>query len=541
MSFDMIISLIGGVGLLLFGLRTLSDNLDNLAGARFRSFLGRVTKNRLFGIGTGALIASLLQSSSAATLLLIGLARAGIVNLNQSIYLILGSDIGTTLTVQLIAFKIFNFALLFIGVGFFIFFLSKKEKIRFMGLSLFGLGLIFLGLKIMITGMGTLKDQGWVQPLLNRVGDFALLGILLGAIFSSLLNSSTAAVGIFLAASTQNMLPLNAAIPLILGANIGTCSTVLISSIGGSIEARRIAMCHFIIKVTGVLLFIPFLHPFQNLVNFSSLDPGRQIANAHTFFNLILAVIFFPFARTFSALVVKLIPARAEVETFPKTRYLDRELQQTPGVALSQATKEALRMAEFVREMFHNTITVFVKDDLELAEAVEKRDDWVDTLDREIKLYLTQLSQKMLSREESIREVALLSMINDLENIGDIIDKNLLELAKKKILKGLQFSAQGLSEIVELHQMVGKNYDQMILAVESQDQKAAQKVLQEKTVINQKERALYQAHIQRLHAGYAESIETSAIHLDVLTNLKRINSHITGIIYPLLELPDNNK
>ncbi|MHB8483087.1 MAG: Na/Pi cotransporter family protein [Nitrospiria bacterium] len=539
MSFNMIISLIGGIGLLLFGLNTLSDNLDNLAGARFRSFIGRVTKNRLFGMGTGALIASLLQSSSAATLLLIGLARAGIVNLNQSIYLILGSDIGTTLTVQLIAFKIFNFALLIIGVGFFIFFLSKKEKIKFMGLSLFGLGLIFLGLKIMIGEMGTLKDQGWVQALLNHVGQYPLSGILLGALLSSLLNSSTAAIGIFLAASTQNILPLNTAVPLILGANVGTCSTVLISSIGGSIEARRIAISHFMIKFTGVLFFIPFLHLFQYLITLSSFDPGRQIANAHTFFNVILAVLFFPFAGAFSNLVVKLVPARAEIETFPKTKYLDRELLQTPAVALSQATKEALRMGEFVREMFQNTLTVFVEDNLGLAETIEKKDDWVDTLDREIKLYLTQLSQKMLSREESVREVALLSMINDLENIGDIIDKNLLELAKKKILKGLQFSVQGLAEIVELHQMVGKNYDQMILAVEQQDQNTAQKVLQEKTVINQKERALYQAHIQRLHAGYKESIETSAIHLDVLTNLKRINSHITGIIYPLLELKSN--
>ena len=536
----MIISLLGGVGLLLFGLRTLSDNLDNLAGARFRSFLGWVTKNRLFGLGTGALIASLLQSSSAATLLLIGLARAGIVNLNQSIYLILGSDIGTTLTVQLIAFKIFNYALLFIGIGFFIFFLSKKEKVKFFGLSLLGLGLIFLGLKMMIQEMGALKDQGWVQPLMNHVGDHALLGILLGAIFSSLLNSSTAAIGIFLAASTQNMLPIHVSVPLILGANIGTCSTVLISSIGGSIEARRIAMSHFMIKAIGVLLFIPFLYPFQYLVILSSADPGRQIANAHTFFNIILAILFFPFANTFSNLVIKFLPARTEFETFPKTKYLDRELLQTPALALSQATKEVLRMGEFVREMFQNTITVFVDDDLELAETIEKRDDWVDTLDREIKLYLTQLNQKMLSREESIREVALLSMINDLENIGDIIDKNLLELAKKKILKCFQFSSQGLSEIIELHQMVGKNYDQMIFAVEHQDQKTAQSVLQEKTAINQKERALYQAHIQRLHAGYRESIETSAIHLDVLTNLKRINSHITGIIYPLLELPTTN-
>jgi phosphate:Na+ symporter len=532
----MLTSLFGGAGLLLFGLRTISDNLDNLAGARFRSYLAWVSQNRLFGLGTGALIASLLQSSSAATLLLIGLARAGIVTLNQSIYIILGSDVGTTLTVQLIAFRIFDYALIFVGTGFFIFFLSQKEKIKYFGLSVLGLGLIFLGIKVMIIGMGSLKDQIWVRQLLLQVSHTPLLGVILGALFSSLLNSSTGAIGIFLAAATQNMLDIHSAIPLILGANIGTCSTVLISSIGSSIEGRRIAISHFLIKLVGVLLFLPFLYPFESLITLTSPLPGRQIANAHTFFNVMVAILFFPFAGVLSKWVTRLLPESREVETFPKTKYLDLELLQTPSVALGQATKEALRMGEFVRDMLHNTLVVFKEDNLELAETIEKKDDWVDTLDREIKLYLTRLSQKHLSREESIREVALLSMINDLENIGDIIDKNLLELAKKKIMKGLQFSPEGLSEIIDLHQIVSRNFDQMIHAVEHQDQESAQKVLKEKTVINQKERALYQAHIQRLHAGYKESIETSAIHLDVLTNLKRINSHITGIIYPLLEL-----
>jgi phosphate:Na+ symporter len=535
----MLTSLFGGAGLLLFGLRTISDNLDNLAGARFRSYLAWVSQNRLFGLGTGALIASLLQSSSAATLLLIGLARAGIVTLNQSIYIILGSDVGTTLTVQLIAFRIFDYGLIFVGTGFFIFFLSQKEKIKFFGLSVLGLGLIFLGIKVMIIGMGSLKDQVWVRQLLLQVNHTPLLGIILGALFSSLLNSSTGAIGIFLAAATQNLLDIHSAIPLILGANIGTCSTVLISSVGSSIEGRRIAISHFLIKLVGVLLFLPFLYPFESLMTLSSPLPGRQIANAHTFFNVMVAIFFFPFAAVLSQWVTRLLPESREVETFPKTRYLDLELLQTPSVALGQATKEALRMGEFVRDMLHNTLIVFKEDNLELAETIEKKDDWVDTLDREIKLYLTRLSQKHLSREESIREVALLSMINDLENIGDIIDKNLLELAKKKIMKGLQFSPEGLSEIIDLHQLVSRNYDQMIHAIEHQDQESAQKVLKEKTIINQKERALYQAHIQRLHAGYKESIETSAIHLDVLTNLKRINSHITGIIYPLLELKNH--
>lgn len=533
----MVFSLVGGTGLLLFGLRILSENLDNLAGARFRSFLGRVTKNRFLGLGTGAAIASLLQSSSAATLLLVGLARTKIINLSQAVYLILGSDIGSTVTIQLIAFKIFNYALLLIGAGFFISFLTRKEKLRNFGLALMGLGLVYLGLKIMIEGMVPLKDLPWTQHLLGKVVDYPLLGILLGALFTSLLNSSTASIGIYLAASAHNLLPINAAIPLVLGANLGTCTTVLISSIGGPLEAKRIALAHFLIKAAGVLVFLPFLVPFRGLMESWTLDAGRQIANAHTFFNAVIAVLFFPFSRPLAGLIAALIPAAEEVEeTYPKTRYIDAGLLETPSVALNQASKEVLRMAEFVREMYQKTLKVFVENDLELAEWIEKKDDWVDTLDREIKFFLTRLSQKMLSPEESVRKVALLSMINDLENIGDIIDKNLLELARKKILKDLRFSGAGMAEIIELHEMIGKNYDRMVRAVEFQDLSAAEAVLREKPVISQKERALHQAHISRLDHGFKESIETSSIHLDVLTNLKRINSHITGIVYPLLEL-----
>jgi phosphate:Na+ symporter len=532
----MLTSLIGGAGLLLFGLRTVSENLNQLAGARFRSTVAWVTRNRIYGMGAGALLASLLQSSSAATLLLVGLARAGFVNLGQSIVLMLGSDVGTTLTVQLIAFRLFDHALLIIGFGFFFFFLSRKEKINLFGLSVLGLGLILLGIRIMIIGMGSLKDFEWVQQLLAETGRHPLLGVLLGALLASLLNSSTGAIGIFLAAADQNLLDLQSATPLVLGANIGTCSTVLISTAGGSVDGRRIALSHFLIKLSGVLVFLPLIYPFEWLLSITSDHTGREIANAHTFYNIAIAILFLPLADRLASRVTHWVPEKTEVETFPRTKYLDPDLLQSPPVALEQAAKEALRMGAFVRDMLQNTLTVFREDNLELAETIEKKDDWVDTLDREIKLYITRLSQKLLSREESIREVALLSMINDLENIGDIIDKNLLELAKKKIMKGLQFSSEGLSDIVELHTLVAGNFDRMIGAIERGDTEAAARVLEEKQVINQKERALYQAHIQRLHAGYKESIETSAIHLDVLTNLKRINSHITGIVYPLLEL-----
>lgn len=531
----MLFSLFGGVALLLYGLQLAGDGLQGLAGARLRSILASFSKNRLLGLTAGAFITAVIQSSSATTVMLVGFTSAGLMTLSQTVALILGADIGTTLTVQLIAFQITDYALAILSVGFALLFFGKQRRLKLTGTVVFGFGLIFFSLKLLSDGMAPLKDNALVGQMLLSVRDAPVWGILISAALTALLSSSAATIGIAIAFATQGLLPLASAIPIILGANVGTCATAWVASLGTTTEAKRVALAHILFKLLGVLLVLPFLHLFEGYVGQTSENIVRQVANAHTLFNFGIALLFLPFTGPFARLVAWLIPEKPSLEEYSRPKYLDPLVLDSPALALGQATREALRMSDIVLDMYRETIRVFTENNQEVQEQIERKDDWVDTLNREIKLYITKLSAKSLTEEQSEREVALLALSSDLETIGDIIDRNLMELAKKKIYKGLRFSDQGLKEIVELHNRVGQNFEQVISAFASQDPGLAQRVIQAKDEITHLERELRAAHIQRLHEGLPESIETSAIHLDILTNLVRINHHVTSIAYPIIQ------
>jgi phosphate:Na+ symporter len=531
----MLINLVGGVCLLLYGLQLAGEGLQGVAGTRLRGLLSSVTKNRFLGVGAGAAITAIIQSSSATTVMLVGFTSAGLLTLHQTIAIILGADIGTTLTVQLLAFPILDYSLLIVGAGFLIYFMAKRRPTKFTGMAILGFGFLFLGLKTLTQGMSHLKEISWFPDLMLNVEDYPFWSLVLSAVITALLQSSAATIGISLAFASQGLMTLQASIPIILGANVGTCAAALISSIGAPAEAKRVAIAHTLFKIMGVVLFYPFLGPYADLTAYTAHSLPRQIANAHTLFNVVITGLILPFSTPLANLVTRLVKDPPKTEDPAHPRYLDPHVLDSPPLALGQATREAIRMADIVQGMYKNTITVFTRDNPELIDDIETRENWVDNLNREIKLYLTKLSQSALNQEQLQREMALLAAINDLENIGDIIDKNLMELARKKIYKGLRFSEQGLKEIVDLHQMVGQNFEGVITAFASQDPELAQRVIKSKGWVAQKERELRQAHIRRLHEGLPESIETSAIHLDVLTNLKRINSHITNIAYPIAE------
>jgi phosphate:Na+ symporter len=287
-------------------------------------------------------------------------------------------------------------------------------------------------------------------------------------------------------------------------------------------------------KLLGVALFLPFLHPFEGLVALTTPDLSRQIANAHTLFNGIMAVFFLPLVGPFSKLVARLVPEKAEEKKFGPA-YLDEHVLATPALAVGQATREVLRVSDIVRDMLVNSIKVFQSDDPSLIQAVKEKDNFVDILDREIRLYLTRLSSTSLTETQSHRGVALLEITRNLENIGDIIDRNLMPLAAKRINKGVVFTQEGMEEIVLFHRKLVENYDMAISAFAGHDQDLGNRVLRNKEELGIVERELVQAHIERLRKGLRESIETSHIHLDIISNLARINSLITHIIYPIFE------
>ncbi len=531
----MLITLFGGMALLLYGMQLVGEGLQLAAGGRMRQILSSITNNRFKGMMVGAFITAVIQSSSATTVMLVGFASSGLMDLTQTIGVILGADIGTTITVQLIAFQIFDYALLLVGVGFLLIFASKRKIFKYVGQAILGFGFIFFAMKVMSDAMVPLRQSEIVKTLLVSLGDQPFLGIIVASVFSALVHSSAATIGLAITLSLQGLLPTHAAIPVIFGANIGTCATALASSIGTKPEAKRVALAHIFFKVVGVLVFLPFIPPFVRLVQLTANDAARQIANAHTLFNVGITALFLPFSSLLARFISRLVPEDKEGEGIFGPKYLDEHMLETPALALGQATREALRMADIVSDMFTKTIATFSGEDPELIEFIQEKDDQVDTLDREIKHYLTKLSQQSLTDEQSKREIGILAFGNNMENIGDIVDKNLMDLAKKKLSKGVHFSEAGYKEIVLLHKKVLQNLELAISAFASNDPALGQQVLERKLEISQTERKFRQAHIQRLHEGYRESIDTSEIHLDVLTNLKRINSHITAVAYPILE------
>jgi phosphate:Na+ symporter len=530
-----LLALFGGMALLLYGMQLSGDSLQRVAGGRLRHLLTGMSRNRFLAVFSGAVITAVLQSSSATTVMLIGFVSAGLMAFRQTLGVILGADIGTTFTVQLIAFKITDYALLLVGLGFTVTFLAARRGVKDLGQAILGFGLIFLGLKLILDGVAPLKSDPLATQLLAAVAGNLPMAILTAAVFTALVHSSAATIGLALALASQGLLDLHGSVAIVLGANLGTCATALMASLGSSAEAKRVAVAHIGFKLLGVALVLPVIEPFSRLVAASAADPARQIANAHTFFNVGISLVFLPFAPMAARAIEMLVPDDQPGENPMQVRYLDERALSQPALALGQATREALRMADVVQGMLRDVVPVFQRDDQALLEDVEQRDDQVDFLEREIKLFLTRLSREAMSPDLSRREIGLISFIGNLENIGDIIDKNLMELARKKIYQARRFSEAGWAEIVEFHGVVSKNLESAIAAFAANDHSLAREILDQRPFVRQRERELRESHLDRLRRGLAESLETSEIHLDILTNLKRISSHVSALVFPILE------
>jgi phosphate:Na+ symporter len=530
-----LLALFGGLALLLYGMQLIGEGLQRAAGGHLRHLLTSMTRTRLAAVGSGALVTAIIQSSSATTLMLIGFVSAGLVTFRQSLGVILGADIGTTFTVQLLAFKIQELSLLLVGVGFAMTFFARRGLVKSLGQVILGFGFIFLGMKVMNDGLAPLAENELTRQVLVALAGNPFLALLVGAVLSAGMASSAATIGLILSLGHQGLLPLAAAIPVVLGANIGTCATALAASLRSSADARRVAVAHIAFKVLGVALVFPFIGSLTSVVAQTAGDVARQIANAHTFFNVAISALFLPFAPWAARVITTLVPEEERGDNPYRTRYLDDRYLDQPALAIGQATREALRMGDVAQNMLRDAMVVLRTDNQELLEDVERRDDQLDYLDREIKLFIARLGRETMSADMAQKEIALISFIGNLENIGDIIDKNLMELARKKLYQGRRFSEAGETELIEFHSLVSKNLERAIAGFAANDRSLAQEVLDMRPMVRQRERELRDSHLARLRRGLAESLETSEIHLDVLTNLKRISSHITALVYPILE------
>ena len=528
MLFKILVGIFGSIALFLYGMQIMSRGLQKLTGTKLRELLKKLTANRFSELVTGFLLGSVMQSSGSAMAMIIGFVNANLLALKQSVAIILGAGIGGTIVVQLIAFRITQYALLFIGLGFFFGYIGKFKSARNFGNILLGFGCILLSLQLFGELAVPLEKGEGIKSLLLTIAKEPVLGIIISAFFTALFNSSSIMLGIIIAISSHNILGLESAIPLMLGANLGTCVTSVMASVGTSPEAKRVALLHVTFKIIGILLYFPFLHQFSDFVINTHPELSRQIANAHTLFNISLSIIFLPFTAIFANLATKLIPAPADEEIGFKVRYLDYRIIDNPLLALGHIQKEIRRLADRIQEMFDKVINIILKNDEEVADQIDKKEYEADTLAKAIITYLSELGQHPLSHEESRKAASLLYIVNDLEHIGDIISR-LGKMGRKKVEYSLVFSQEGLSELINMHHSVKNNLDMAVIASLTGDHALAAKVMETNERIRRLERDLRQTHLGRLWAGQKVTLETSSIHLDLINGFQRINEHVVNI------------
>ncbi|HEY7205015.1 MAG TPA: Na/Pi cotransporter family protein [Methylomirabilota bacterium] len=528
--------LLGCVGLLLHGSQLTAESLQRLAGERLRSILTTLARSRLSALVTGAAITGIVQSSSAIAVLAIAFVSAGFLSVRQAISLILGADIGTTLSAQLLAFRVTDYALLPVTLGFFVLFVGRRGEAKDLGRSVFGFGLMLFSLATLLGESVSLEHNPLFLSVLSSLTATPMVGFLAGLFFTAAVHSSAATVGLVVVFASQGLLTLEACVPLVLGANVGNCLSAFEAAMGAIPEAKQVALARFANKAVGAGVVFVCLGPFTEIIALTATGVGQQVANAHTFYSVAVAFAMLPALPLTERVMAHVIPTVGpRDDSVFRVRYLEERLLHQPSLALAQAKREALRMADIVQDMLRDVLPAFRRYDLWFVERVEQRDDQVDLLERHIKLFLARLSGEPISGDIARGVVDLLTLTENLEDFGDIIDKNLMDLARKKILQGRTFSEPGWAEIVEFHGLIAKNLERAIVAVATGDRRMAQEVLAQRPVIRQRERELRQSHLDRLRAGRVESIDTSAIHLDVLSNLKRLNSHASALVLPLVE------
>ncbi|WP_085900611.1 Na/Pi cotransporter family protein [Kiloniella majae] len=535
-GFDLLLKIAGGVALLLWATRMVRTGVLRAYGSQLRRFLGSATKNTLSSFGMGIGMAGILQSSTATALLAVAFAGKGLIAIAPALAVMLGADVGSTLVVQILSLDISWLSPVLILTGFFCFTTRPTMTLRHLGRVFIGLGLMLLSLKLVVAASEPMRDSLVLQNILAALSEAPLFAVILAALITWITHSSVAMVLLIMSLSVAGVVSTDLALILVLGANVGAGIVPMALTMSETPTARRIPMGNMLFRFIGVLILLPLMEIITPYIaELSGADAGRQVANFHTIFNIGLAIVFLPLVGVMSRLMERALPEGAGTEDDLKPKYLDESVINTPTVAVACATREVLRLADVVEEMLRKCIDVFETNDPVLLQEVSKADDQVDELHEAIKLYLTQVSISELDEDTSARCVELISFTTNLEHIGDIIDKNLLEIANKKIKKRIEFSEQGWAELVELHRMA---LDQMQLAMTafvSGDVDIARQLIADKEKFRDMEQSGGDKHLDRLREGRVESIESSALHIDMIRDLKRINSHLTSVAYPILD------
>ena len=524
--------LVGGLGLFLYGMFLMGEGLQLAAGDRMRKMLEKLTRNRFSGIAVGTGVTALIQSSSATTVMLIAFVNAGLMAFGQSVAVLLGANIGTTITGQIVAFQVKILAFPMIAIGLLFYMVGRRRNVKYAGEVLLGLGILFLGMGLMKGAMHPLMNSGAFESWITTYGSNWFVGLMIGVVITSLVQSSSATIGILIAMGASGALamgggdPLQIAIPIVIGCNIGTCITAAIASIGTSLPAQRVAVAHYVFKITGALIFLPLLHWYPDLVRWisgvfgaSANDIARQIAWSHTLFNVIMVLLWLPFLGTFIKLV-KFIRRGTEPIPVRDPLFLDPRIFHNPGLALELASKEISRMAKVSLDMLRNSVGFMKKIDKDERQNLLEEEGIVDNLASVVTSYLARLSQEILTDEQSEQMVGLMHAVNDIERIGDHAE-NIMYLAATKQENAFEFRETEKGELEAISSKVFEMYEGIIAAFEESNPEEAVRFQTFEHEVDRMASKFRRNHIIRLNMGkYPPGM--GVIYLDTLSNLERV-------------------
>lgn len=525
-KFSIFAGLFGGLGLFLYGMKIMGDGLENAAGDKLKSFLEKLTSNKYIGVVVGAIVTAIIQSSSGTTVMIVSFVNAGLMSLAQAAGVIMGANIGTTITAQMVAFDLDAIAPLVIGVGAIWMLIAKTKKSRDLASIAVGFGILFMGMDLMGTSMDPVAESEWFKEFILVVSDNSILGLLTGLGLTAIVQSSSATTGILVALASTGAIDMRLAFPVILGCNIGTCVTALLASLGTNRTAKKAALMHLLFNTFGAIIFFPFIDPFINLIQSTSPEVARQVANSHTIFNVVVTLIMLPLSEYLVKVVNLILPGDGGIEK-KGAIYLDKRLFETPVIANGQVIKETLRMANKAKENVVLAMKAFMENDPEAVEKVYDNENTINILEKEITDYLVELSQLELPEDDIKLFSSTYHVINDIERIGDHAE-NIADLAAEKMKNNVHLGDEAKKELKAIFE---KTIEAIELSVDSYGNRnfESNKKLEEvESEIDNLKKEFRQNNIRRLKERVC-SADSSVVFLDLISNLERIGDHANNI------------
>lgn len=539
---EIIIGIMGGLGLFLFGMNLMGEALEKAAGNKLKKIIELLTSNIFMGVLVGTLVTAVIQSSSATTVMVVGFVNAGIMTLPQAVGVIMGANIGTTVTAQLVSIDMNGLAPVALGIGIILYLFGGKPKTKHIAEVLIGFGILFTGMDFMKEAVQPLSEyQGFTNALLT-FGKYPILGLLLGFGITAIIQSSSASMGMLVVLASQGLIPLNSALPILYGQNIGTCVTSLLSSIGASISAKRAALIHLIFNILGTVIFLLFLNKIvvAGVTYIDQYNVARQIANVHTIFNIASTLILLPFNKMIIKLATRLIPdSHLEDDDVKVVKFIDDRMIETPSIALLSVEKETLRMGEKSKQSLDCAMRgIMEKSEKDLSSTL-KKEKTINELQKTILNYLLKLSKAPLNEESREAIDSLFNTVNDIERIGDHAE-NLAELGKNSIDNDVLFSDHAKNELNDMYNKVLSTYTYALESMRTSDVDLACKVIKMEEQVDIMEKSCRINHLRRLNNNMC-SIDNGIIYLEIITNLERVSDHAVNIAQQVIAQSVNEK